>query len=541
MHAHRSRLHRSRLHRSSRRTVGVALLALSGTLAAACSGSGGDSLSNAGIDRETTVATQAPATGASTAPDNTGETDSTSETGSTDTTLADTTVAPPTTQAALLDSLPKCDVSLLDAATAPVEITFWHGLGNEGGAKLEELTNAYNSSQTKVKVNLQFQGGYNETIDKYLQSSQSNRPDVVQMPEYMVQQMVDTKSIVPTQACAESADYDLSTFLPEALGAYATQGVQWSMPFNMSVPVLFFLKPDFTEAGLDPESPPQNFAELLEVSKTIVSSGAATYSLALDSDFDGGGGWYIEQWLSKGGNFYADNDNGRAAPATKVLYDDAAGLELMTYLQTLVNDAGAVYVGDNASGQDTLLQMANADAPAAMAVSTSAALGTVLAVLGNGLIPGITGDDVGVGPMPGPNDANGALVGGNSLYIVDKDPLKAAASWSFLEYLESAQFQSEFAAASGYVPVRSDALDLEPIKSVYVDDPRFKVAYDQLLSAADAPTSSGPVIGPLLQVRVVTAAAVAEVLTGSDPQAALTNAAQQANDLIANYNLANGG
>ena len=537
MHAHRSRL---QPHRTRRRIVGVALLALSGTLAAACSGSGGDSLSNAGIDRETTVATQAPVTttGASTEP---GVTTAPGDTGGTDTTLADTTVAPPTTQPALLDSLPKCDVSVLDAETSPVEITFWHGLSNENGDKLDALTDVYNNSQTKVKVNLQFQGGYNETIDKYLQSSQENRPDIVQLPEYMVQQMVDTKSIVPTQACAESADYDMSAFLPEALGAYATQGVQWSMPFNMSVPVLFFLKPDFVEAGLDPEAPPQNFQELLDASKTIVSTGAATYSLALDSDFDGGGGWYIEQWLSKGGNFYADNENGRAAPATKVLYDEAPGLELMTYLQTMVKEAGAVYVGDNASGQDTLLQLANADAPAAMAVSTSAALGTVLSVLGSGLIPGITGDDVGVGPMPGPDNANGALVGGNSLYIVDKDPAKVAASWDFMAYLESAEFQSEFAAASGYVPVRSDALDLEPIKSVYVNDPRFKVAYDQLLSAADAPTSSGPVIGPLFQVRVVTAAAVADVLTGGDPQSALTNAAQQANDLIANYNLANGG
>ncbi|HRE02765.1 MAG TPA: hypothetical protein PLV68_15805, partial [Ilumatobacteraceae bacterium] len=104
----------------------------------------------------------------------------------------------------------------------------------------------------------------------------------------------------------------------------------------------------------------------------------------------------------KGGHFYADNDNGRSGPATKVLFDEAAGVELMTYLQSLVTEANAVYVGDNASGQDTLLQLANDTSPAAMAVSTSAALGTVMSVLGSGLIPGITTDDVGVGPMPGP-------------------------------------------------------------------------------------------------------------------------------------------
>jgi len=200
-----------------------------------------------------------------------------------------------------------------------------------------------------------------------------------------------------------------------------------------------------------------------------------------------------------------------------------------------------VYVGDNASGTDALLKLADATAPAAMTVSTSASLGPVFAALGGGLIPGITADDVGVGFMPGPNGGLGALVGGASLYIVDKgNDAKAAAAWDFITFLDSAQSQSEWAAATGYIPLRQDALDLEPIKTTYADDARYKVAYDQLLGSADAPTSLGPVIGPLEQVRKVTAAAVADVLTGGDPQTALSNAAQAANDLIANYNLTNG-
>ena len=99
---------------------------------------------------------------------------------------------------------------------------------------------------------------------------------------------------------------------------------------------------------------------------------------------------------------------------------------------------------------------------------------------------------------------------------------------------------STFADATGYIPLRQDALALDPIKSTYANDPRYKVAYDQLLGSADAPTSLGPVIGPLQQIRKVTAAAVAQVLTGGDPQTALSQAAAAANDLIANYNLTNG-
>ena len=518
-----------RSHCRGRRRVVLAMLVTGGMLAASCRS--GKSLTNAGIERK-----PAPTT-AATVPVSTlpGET---LPPGQTVPTIPPT--APPTTLPALLDTLPRCNTAALDSASGPVQITFWHGLANELGVELQTLTGQYNSSQTKVHVNLEFQGSYDQTIDKYLQSNSATRPDMVQMPEYMVQQMIDTKSIVPAQACAESSKYDLSPFLPQALGAYATQGVQWSMPFNMSVPVLFFLKARFAAAGLDPNSPPGTLEQLLAVGKQIVSSGASKYSISLDSDFDGGGGWYVEQWLAKGGEFYADNQNGRAAPATRVLYDGPAGVQLLTFLKSLVTDGGAVYVGDNASGTDTLLKLADAKEPAAMTIATSASLGPILAFVRGGIIPGITEDQVGVGFMPGPGGGPGALVGGASLYVVaGKGDAKAAAAWDYIKFLESAQAQSDWAAATGYIPVRQDALSLDPIKSLYVSDPRFKVAYDQLLGSKDGPTSKGPVIGPLLQVRKVTAAAVATVLTGGDPQTALSAAARQADDLISNYLLQN--
>ena len=526
---------------TSRSRLGICLLMAGGLAATSCRS--GQSISNAGIERRAPV-TAEPATTQPAVTLAPGDTLPQGRTLPTVDTTPVETAAPPTTQPTLLSTLPKCDIASLDAAAAsgPVNITFWHGLSDALGVELQTLTDRYNQSQSRVHVNLQFQGGYSETIDKYLQSDTANRPDMVQMPEYMVQQMIDTKSLVPTQACAESAKYDLSPFLPTALQAYATQGVQWSMPFNVSVPVLFYLRPTFVKAGLDPDKPPQTLDELLAASKQIVSSGASTFSVALDSDFDGGGGWYVEQWLAKGGNFYADNENGRAAPATRVLYDRPAGVGLLTYLKSLVTDGGAVYVGDNASGTDTLLKLADPTSPAAMTVSTSASLGPVFAALGSGLIKGVTSADVGVGYMPGPKGGLGALVGGASLYIVaGKGDAKAAAAWDYITFLDSAQSQSEWSAATGYIPLRSDAVDLDPIKTKYASDARYRVAYDQLLGSADAPTSLGPVIGPLQQVRKVTAAAVANVLTGGDPQAALTAAAQQADDLIANYALANGG
>ena len=130
--------------------------------------------------------------------------------------------------------------------------------------------------------------------------------------------------------------------------------------------------------------------------------------------------------------------------------------------------------------------------------------------------------------MPGPGEVPSATVGGASLYIVsDKGDPAAAAAWDFIKFLTSAQSQSTWASATGYVPIRQDALDLEPLLSTYATDPRFKVAYDQLLAGQDDLSAVGPVIGPLRQVRSVTAGAVASIFGGADVQASLTAAAQQ--------------
>ena len=460
-----------------------------------------------------------------------------------DTTPIDTgsvaTTAPPTTQPRLLDTLPPCTPGALDAAAAngPVKITFWHGLSNELGRELERLTDEYNATQQRVQVSLEFQGGYDPTIDKYLQSDVDNRPDLVQAPEYAVQLMIDTQSTIPVQACAEGSQYDLTPLLPTALNYYATEGVQWAMPFNISNPVLYYNKKVFRDAGLDDTKPPLTLAEVSEYGRQIASSGAAKYGLSIDSAPDGGGGWALEQWFAKEGEFYSDNSNGRLAPSTRVLFDGATGVRLMTELRDVITNGAGFYVGENPTGQDNLLKLADAAEPATMTIATSAALGPLLGFVENGIIPGVGVEDIGVGPMPSPNGALGSLIGGAALWIVDgKGDAKSAAAWDYMQFLISADVQSQWAAATGYVPLRTDAVDLEPLRTTYANDPRFRVAFDQLLAAPDSLIYTGPVLGPLREVRVTAAAAMAAIFEGADPQQALSDAAEQANAQIADYN-----
>jgi sn-glycerol 3-phosphate transport system substrate-binding protein len=515
---------------AARTTRRLTALALAGALtAAACSG--GESALDAGEDDDTET-TAAPAATSGEGDDG----DAAAEPATGDADAPASTVGPTTTIAPLAD-LPPCPVGALDAADGPVQITFWHGMANELETALIDLVAGYNASQDRVEVVLQNQTAYESTIDKYIASGVDSRPDIIQLPEYVVQSFAQSDTFVPMQACIDAAGFDMGPILPRIADTYVFEGIQWAMPFNVSSPILYFNKLMFEAAGLDPDDPPISLDDLRAVSQQIVDSGAATHGIVLDSGRDSGGGWFFEQWFGRAGEPFADNGNGRIAPATQVLFDNDTGFEILTYLQEMIASGLAVSVGDNAGGADSFFKMVDAEAPGASTIATSAALSSVIALLGSGAAPGLTPDDIGVGPMPGPSDTPAVQPGGASVWIpAGKSDEVTAAAWDFAQYLVDPQVQSTWAADTGYVPVRSDAVELDPIATLYADDPRYRVAYDQMLAAADDPSSVVPALGPLRQIRAQTADAVAATYAGADVVEVLATAAAASNALIETYN-----
>lgn len=520
--------------------LGLGLLAAVSLFAAACAS--GDSVTTAGQDGSGSAAT-APVTDppSTESPDSTDAASEGTDPGDPDTTAepdeSTTTELAATTTIAPLADEPPCPVGALDEADGPVAITFWHGMTNELESALVALTDEYNESQDRVVVTLQNQTSYQSAIDKYIQSSQGSRPHLLQLPEYTLQAFAQSGTFIPAQACIEASGLDTSEFLERVTSAYIFEGIEWGMPFNVSNPVLYYNRKMFEAAGLDTETSPITLEELRATSQQIVDSGAATFGTIFDSGPDSGGGWYLEQWFGRAGELYADNGNGRFAPATQVLYDNATGVELLTFVQDMVTDGLAVNVGDNAGGLDAFLKMIDPAEPGAMVMGTSAAIGAVFNALGGGLAAGLTTDDIGIGPMPGPSPEPGAQVGGGSLWLVaDKGDVEAAAAWDFVTFLTSAQTQSTWATQTGYVPIRQDAIDLEPLATTYATDPRLSVAYGQLLTRPDDVTANAPVLGPQREIRVATSRAVAAIMGGADVQSSLADAAAQSNALIATYN-----
>jgi len=427
-----------------------------------------------------------------------------------------------------------CPVDALAKAPGKVSITMWHGLNRANEETLQRITQQYNASQSKVAVTLVNQTGYKETLQKFRTGlSTGDLPDITQIEDTGLQQMIDTQAVIPVQDCVKADDYDLSDYLPRVLDYYTVQKTLWPMPFNVSNPVLYFDQGAFTAAGLDPSKPPTSLQQVSEYAAKIKNVGYEYgYGLKLDP-------WVIEQMSAKGGVPFVNNGNGRDARATKVVFDNPTGREIFTWMNDMVKQGLAVTnEAEGPSAFDNLLGIRSKKV--GMTIDSSAALGTVSQVLASGEAAGVK---LGVGPMPGPKGDGGVLVGGAALYITKRSaPEKRAAAWDYLKFLTSPEIQAEFAAGTGYVPIRKSSVELPAITQLWAKEPGYKVAYDQLVTGVNNVATAGPVIGDYQGVRDAVLDAEQAMLTqGVSPDQALARAAKDADAKIADYNSRVGG
>ena len=430
-----------------------------------------------------------------------------------------------------------CPLAALKQASKPVEITMWHWMTRANETTLQKLTDAFNASQSAVKVNLVNQVDWEATLQKYKSGLASgDLPDIVQLQETDQQQMIDTQTVLPASVCAKADKYSFSDFLPRVISYFTVAGTQYAMPFNTSGPVLYYNKKAFTAAGLDANTPPKTLDDVRAASEKLKANGvSAPLGLKVDPIF-------LEQWTAMANRLFANNGNGRRARATKAVFDSAVGRGIFSWMSGMVKDGLATTNSDlGNSAADDLLGIRNGSH--AMAIDSSAALGTIKTILAAGNDPNI---DLGVAPMPGPGagaSRGGVFVQGGELFMVNKSaPAKQAAAWQFLKYLDQPDNVTAWAIGTGYVPIRKSSAASSAMQEYWAQNPGFTVAYDQLLSGRNTVAAAGSVIGNNKGVRdAVRDGENSMFLEGKDPKSALVAAAQAATVAIEDYNARIGG
>ena len=226
-----------------------------------------------------------------------------------------------------------------EATSGPVNITFWHSETASNSDNLVKLVDRFNASQNEVKVEPIYQGIDQDLTLKLIAGMPSgNVPAVAYMSEPFTRPMIDSGEIVPIQQYIDRDKYDLSDFAPAAIAYYTVDDTLYAMPFGLLVPVLYYNKIPFREAGLNPDQPPRDLDEARAVSEKLVqrdSAGNVTrfgFVQSLEP-------WWVEAILSGAGELYINNDNGRAGVATEVAFDNPAGREFFQWWHDMVDEA----------------------------------------------------------------------------------------------------------------------------------------------------------------------------------------------------------
>ena len=320
--------------------------------------------------------------------------------------------------------------------TAPVEITFWHAMNGDLEKALQKLTSEFMDKNPNVTVTLQNQSSYKDLQQKITASvaSPKDLPTLTQAyPDWMFNPIQDglvtdlTPYIENETIKFDNYEDILSSFRE----ATKIDGKIYGMPFNKSTEVLWYNKTLFDELGL---TPPSNYDELVQVSKTIKEKKGIP-----GAGFDSLNNYYTTFLKSEGKVFDNNFDVTSEASAKAVNY----------YLEGVKEGYFRI------AGTDNYLSGPFGNATIAMYVGSNA---------GENFVKQGVGDKFEVGAAPYPTNAS--LQQGTDLYVfASATSEQKTAAYEFLKFMTGKEKQIQWASETGYMPVRQSAIDSEEYKT----------------------------------------------------------------------------
>ncbi|GGD28177.1 sn-glycerol-3-phosphate ABC transporter substrate-binding protein UgpB [Sinisalibacter lacisalsi] len=420
-------------------------------------------------------------------------------------------------------------------AQAQTEINWWHAMGGELGAKLEEIVAGFNASQSDYVVNPTYKGNYTETMTAAISAFRAGeQPEIVQVFEVGTGTMMAAKGAVyPVyQLMADMGEpFDPNAFLPAVVGYYTdTDGNMLSMPFNSSTPILYYNKDVFAAAGLDPEVAPKTWGELEAFSKQIIDTGAATCGFTT--------GWIswvqLENFSAWHNQPIGTLENGFGGLETEFVVNGPVQVKHWENLANWQKD-GVFQYGGPGGGADSAPKFYAQECAIYMNSSASRA----------GVVANATDFEVGYGMLPYYDDVEGApqnsIIGGATLWVLQgKDEANYKAVADFLSYLSSPEVQADWHQFTGYLPITSAAYELGQEQGYYEANPGTEVAIQQITLNAPTANSKGLRFGSYVQIRDIIDEEFQRLLSGEvDAQGALDSLVERGNVMLRDFEDAN--
>lgn len=397
-----------------------------------------------------------------------------------------------------------------------VTIQYWHiNTESFGLPAVRELIAEFQKRNPTIRVEERFQPNAYTGLLQNLQAALAagNPPDVAQIGYLYLNYVAENFPFVPLTELQRKFGGDFSRFPANVMALGQVGGVQLGMPYSLSNIVTYYNADLFRKAGLNPDRPPQTWAEWRAAARQLKErAGKPIYPIYIQLLDDN---WSLEALIASNGGSLLTCQNGFAAPG----FASREAVEALQFWADLVKEGLALNALWN-QGEQAFL----AGEVAAYMTTIAKRAGLQAGSRGKFELRGTKFPRFGSKPTRLP-------AGGNVLVVFAKDPAKQEAAWKFIRFLTSEEGFTIWTKGTGYVPLLPHLAD-DPryLKDFIAQNPIQRVGIEQLPNTyrwTSFPGANG------LAASQALFKATQRALSGQvSAQVALSEAAQEVSRLI---------
>jgi multiple sugar transport system substrate-binding protein len=359
-------------------------------------------------------------------------------------------------------------------------VHFWARQATDGPAKA--LVTQFNQTHKNLKIVLHLTPPNDDTSQLATSIRAGSPPDVVGLNDIDVPTFSHENALLDITKYVNALSYK-SALSPGHLALATTSGKYYGVPYLADLSVLWYNKTLFKRAGLDPNSPPANYAEIVSDAKKISALGHGISGFSFAGNCQGCLGftmlpslWAIGTHLIKGPLGTQTANVAGDAPLKTML---AAYRELWAGHLVPVNDQtqnGLTWGADFEAGKVGIL-------PGDYGIAAKFTTPAQKAEFADAPLPGVTGS------------AYSTFDGGDD-FVIPAGASNPSGAWEFIKWaLESAQQQQY--PSLGDTPVRTDVLtpafatknpyDAVALKALAKGSVEYTLAYDAVFNEPGSP------------------------------------------------------
>ena len=382
------------------------------------------------------------------------------------------------------------------------------------------IVNDFNRTHTGITVQPVFAGNYVQAMAKAMTGVMGGSPpDVAVLDTPELYSLLDQNAIIPLDdLIAKEPPGWLDDFYQALLLNARSNGHIYSIPYQRSTVIFFYNKDMFQKAGLDPNTPPKNWTELVADAQKLTvrdASGQVT-QWGVEAPVVDTSPWVIQGFFIEQKAKYFDAVGGKW-----VKFNSPETLSALQFYLDLQNKYKVAPTGPSSGAfwgqvpQDFIQQKV------AMIYTTT---GNMTFIRSNATFAWNAAF------MPAGRQY-GSPTGGGSMYIFKTTPEREQAAWTFVKWMVDPVQAARWSIGTGYVPIRKTELSTPAFAAYMQQLPQALTATLQLRVAGEQMT-----IHDVDRVGAILLTAVQEAQSGKrTAQAALNEAQRNATQDLSKY------